>query len=141
MREIIDGSCLALGIFLTVLSPASSGSAPGLSTSLSRSSHLPLSHTPFPLWQSTPIHPPPPATLIVSASTLVLMFLLWYSKRYFARAINSSIMAGEVTCSLSRLQITAVHLVGALVYRLWEGGWWVDSATSIGLASLFAREA
>lgn len=49
-------------------------------------------------------------------------------------------MAGEATCSLSCIQITLILFVGALVFRLWHGGWWVDSATTIALGLLFARE-
>ncbi|KAH8113888.1 hypothetical protein DFH11DRAFT_281578 [Phellopilus nigrolimitatus] len=81
------------------------------------------------------------ASLIVSASALVLMVLLWLPKRFLARALDSSTMAGEATCSLSCIQITIVLFIGALVFRLWRGGWWVDSATSLVLGLLFAREA
>ena len=80
------------------------------------------------------------ASLIISASALVLMILIWAPKVYLARALNSSTMQGEATCSLSCIQITIVLFVGALVYRVWKGGWWVDSATSIVLGLLFARE-
>ncbi|EJU03403.1 hypothetical protein DACRYDRAFT_115560 [Dacryopinax primogenitus] len=80
------------------------------------------------------------ASLIISVSALVLMVLIWLPKRYLARALNSSTMAGEATCSLSCIQITVVLFVGSLIYRLWEGGWWVDSATSLVLGLLFGRE-
>ena len=69
------------------------------------------------------------------------MILIYLPKRYLARALNSSTMAGEAVCSLSCIQITLVLFVGSLVFRLWQGGWWVDSATSIVLGLLFAREA
>ncbi|KZT54158.1 hypothetical protein CALCODRAFT_416170, partial [Calocera cornea HHB12733] len=49
-------------------------------------------------------------------------------------------MAGEATCSLSCIQITLVLFAGSLIYRLWEGGWWVDSATSLILGLLFGWE-
>ncbi|KAI5117160.1 hypothetical protein M0805_001018 [Coniferiporia weirii] len=81
------------------------------------------------------------ASLIISASALVLMILLWLPKRWLAHALDSSTMAGEATCSLSCIQITIVLFTGSLVFRLWRGGWWVDSATTIVLGLLFAREA
>ena len=80
------------------------------------------------------------ASLIVSASALVLMIGIWLPKRYLARALNSSAMAGEATCSLSCIQITVVLFVGSLIFRLWTKGWWVDSATSLILGALFGWE-
>ncbi|KAL0067379.1 hypothetical protein AAF712_005608 [Marasmius tenuissimus] len=80
------------------------------------------------------------ASLIVSASALVLMILVWLPKGYLARKLNSSAMQGETQCSLSCIQMTIVLFVGALVYKLWKGGWWVDSATSLILGLLFGWE-
>jgi len=80
------------------------------------------------------------SSLIISASALVLMVIIWLPKRYLARELNSSAMKGEATCSLSCIQITIVLFVGSLIYRLWEGGWWVDSATSLILGILFGWE-
>ncbi|KAG7098277.1 hypothetical protein E1B28_000239 [Marasmius oreades] len=80
------------------------------------------------------------ASLIVSASALVFMVLLWLPKGYLARKLNSSAMQGETQCSLSCIQMTVVLFAGALIYRLWKGGWWVDSATSIILGLLFGWE-
>ena len=79
-------------------------------------------------------------SLIISASALVIMILIWLPKRYLAKALDSSIMRGEATCSLSCIQITCVLFVGSLLFRVWRGGWWVDSATSIVLSILFAWE-
>lgn len=80
------------------------------------------------------------ASLIISASALVIMIFIWLPKRYLARTLNSSTMAGEAACSLSCIQITIVLFIGSLVFRLWKGGWWIDSATSLILGLLFARE-
>lgn len=80
------------------------------------------------------------ASLIISASALFLMILLWLPKGYLARKLDSSAMQGEAQCSLSCIQITVVLFIGALVYRLWKGGWWVDSATSLILGFLFGWE-
>ena len=89
------------------------------------------------------LHQEPDASnvsIIVSASALVLMVAIWLPKRYLARALNSSAMAGEATCSLSCIQITIVLFVGSLIFRLWANGWWVDSATSLILGALFGWE-
>ncbi|KAH7926546.1 hypothetical protein BV22DRAFT_988068, partial [Leucogyrophana mollusca] len=86
-------------------------------------------------------HPSPSdASLIIASSTMFITFLLWIPKRYLARALNSSTMAGEALCSLSCIQFSAVLLVGSLIYRAWRGGWWVDSATAILIAFLFGWE-
>ncbi|KDQ61264.1 hypothetical protein JAAARDRAFT_32261 [Jaapia argillacea MUCL 33604] len=80
------------------------------------------------------------ASLIISLASLFLMILIYLPKRYLARALNSSTMQGEATCSLSCIQITLVLFVGSLVYRVWKGGWWVDGVTSIALGILFGWE-
>jgi len=80
------------------------------------------------------------ASLIISASALVIMILIWLPKRYLAKALNSSVMYGEAQCSLSCIQITVVLFIGSIIYRFWLNGWWVDSATSIILGGLFGWE-
>ncbi|KAH7920249.1 hypothetical protein BV22DRAFT_1098443 [Leucogyrophana mollusca] len=86
-------------------------------------------------------HPSPSnASLIIASATLFIMFLFWLPKRYLARALDSSTMAGEALCTLSCMQFSAVLLVGSLVYRVWRGGWWVDAATAIVIALLFGWE-
>lgn len=80
------------------------------------------------------------ASLIISASALVIMVLIWLPKRYLATALNSSTMRGEATCSLSCVQLTCVLFGGSLLFRVWRGGWWVDGATAIVLSVLFAWE-
>ncbi|EGO25538.1 hypothetical protein SERLADRAFT_387650 [Serpula lacrymans var. lacrymans S7.9] len=49
-------------------------------------------------------------------------------------------MQGEALCALSCIQFSAVLCIGSLIYRLWRGGWWVDSATAILIALLFGWE-
>jgi hypothetical protein len=80
------------------------------------------------------------ASLIISASALVLMVAIWLPKRYLSRSLNSSAMQGEATCSLSCIQITIVLFAGSLIFRVWHGGWWVDSATTLLLGALFGWE-
>lgn len=80
------------------------------------------------------------ASLIRSASALVIMVMICLPKRYLAQALDSSAMKGEAICSLSCIQITIVLFIGSLIFRLWKGGWWVDAATSIILGFLFGWE-
>ncbi|KAI6040253.1 hypothetical protein EDC04DRAFT_1526804 [Pisolithus marmoratus] len=80
------------------------------------------------------------AALIIAGSTMFIMFFLWIPKRYLARTLNSSTMQGEALCGLSCIQFSAVLLIGSLIYRVWENGWWVDSATAIVIAMLFGWE-
>lgn len=80
------------------------------------------------------------SSLIVSVSALVLMIFIWLPKRYLARALDSSAMKGEATCSLSCIQITVVLFIGSLIHRVWKNGWWADSATSLVLGVLFGWE-
>jgi divalent metal cation (Fe/Co/Zn/Cd) transporter len=79
-------------------------------------------------------------SLIISASALVLMILIWLPKPWLAKSLNSSAMHGEAKCSLACIYITAVLLAGTLVYKFWENGWWVDSAVAIVLGAFFAKE-
>jgi hypothetical protein len=80
------------------------------------------------------------ASLIISATSVVLMIFIWLPKRYLAKALDSSVMNGEAICSLSCIQLTIVLLVGSLVYKVWKGGWWVDGATALILGLLFGWE-
>ncbi|KDR84364.1 hypothetical protein GALMADRAFT_220133 [Galerina marginata CBS 339.88] len=80
------------------------------------------------------------ASLIISASAIVIMVLIWLPKRYLATALDSSTMRGEAICSLSCIQLTCVLFAGSLIFRLWRGGWWVDGATSMCLSILFGWE-
>lgn len=68
------------------------------------------------------------------------MIFIWLPKRYLAKALQSSALQGEATCSLSCIQITIVLFIGSLIYRVWPNGWWLDGATSILLGHLFAWE-
>lgn len=80
------------------------------------------------------------ASLIISACATFIMFLFWVPKRYLAKTLNSSTMNGETLCTLSCIQFSGALLIGSLIYRTWRSGWWVDSATAIVIALLFAWE-
>jgi divalent metal cation (Fe/Co/Zn/Cd) transporter len=80
-------------------------------------------------------------SLIISASALGIMILIWAPKPWLAKALNSSAMHGEAKCSLACIYMTGVLLGGTLIYKFWKGGWWVDSATALLLGLFFARDA
>lgn len=80
------------------------------------------------------------ASLIVSAGSLLCMIFIWLPKPWIAAELNSSVMRGEAACSLACIYLTIVLFIGSLVYKLWEEGWWVDSAVAILLGFFFLRE-
>ncbi|KAI9569093.1 hypothetical protein HD554DRAFT_2095238 [Boletus coccyginus] len=80
-----------------------------------------------------------PSILIASTST-GFTFILYLVKRYLARALDSSALNGEALCALCCTELSAVLLIGSLIYRFWDGGWWVDSATAIVIALMFGWE-
>lgn len=79
-------------------------------------------------------------SLIISASALGLMILIWLPKPWLAKSLNSSAMHGEAKCSLACIYITTILLIGTIIYRFWEGGWWVDSSIAIILGLFFAKD-
>ncbi len=78
--------------------------------------------------------------LIVSACSLVCMIFVWLPKPWIAAELNSSVMRGEAACSLACIYLTIVLFIGSLVYKLWRGGWWVDSVVAILLGFFFLYE-
>ena len=78
--------------------------------------------------------------LLIAATATGIMLVLYLAKRYLARALNSSTLHGEALCALSCMQLSVVLLAGALIFRVWEGGWWVDAATAILIGLLFGWE-
>ena len=80
------------------------------------------------------------ASLIVSAASLVFMIFIWLPKPWIAIELNSSVMRGEAACSLACIYLTIVLFVGSLVYKLWHGGWWIDSAVAMLLGCFFLHE-
>lgn len=76
-------------------------------------------------------------SLIVAGCSLFCMILIWLPKPWIAQELDSSVMRGEAACSLACIYLTVVLLIGSLIYRLWEDGWWVDSAIAIILGFFF----
>ncbi|CAG8786807.1 14635_t:CDS:2 [Dentiscutata erythropus] len=80
------------------------------------------------------------AGLIISSISIFFMALLWLSKLLVAKLLNSSTMMSDAKCTLSCIQVTLVILFGSLIYSVWSGGWWVDSASALILGIFFAKE-
>ena len=79
-------------------------------------------------------------SLIISATALGLMILIWLPKPWIAEELNSSVMRGEAKCSLACIYLTFVLFVGSLIFKFWNGGWWIDSAVAIILGLFFAHQ-
>lgn len=79
-------------------------------------------------------------SLAVSAGSLLCMIFVWLPKPWIAIELNSSVMRGEAACSLACIYLTIVLFIGSLIYKLWEGGWWIDSVIAILLGLFFLRE-
>lgn len=79
-------------------------------------------------------------SLIISASALALMIVIWLPKVYLYKRLNSSTMKAEADCSLACIALTLVLLGGSVIYRFWKGGWWVDSAVALVFGLYFAKE-
>jgi hypothetical protein len=79
-------------------------------------------------------------SLIVSATALLFMLLVWLPKPWIAAELNSSVMRGEAACSLACIYLTIVLFVGTLIFKLWPGGWWLDSGIAILLGFFFLHQ-
>jgi Cation efflux family len=78
--------------------------------------------------------------LIISASALGLMIVIWLPKVYLSKRLNSSAMKAEADCSLACIMLTLVLLGGSIIYRFWTGGWWVDGAVALLFGLYFAKD-
>ncbi|KAG8218200.1 hypothetical protein J3R82DRAFT_3760 [Butyriboletus roseoflavus] len=78
--------------------------------------------------------------ILISASATAVTLVLYLAKRYLARALDSSTLNGEAVCAFCCMQLSVVLLIGSLIYRVWKGGWWVDSATAIMIGMMFGWE-
>ena len=79
-------------------------------------------------------------SLLISASALAFMILIWLPKPWIAEELNSSVMRSEAKCSLACIYLTTVLFFGSLIYRFWQGGWWIDSVLAILLSFFFFHE-
>ncbi|KAG9309868.1 hypothetical protein JVU11DRAFT_1171 [Chiua virens] len=79
-------------------------------------------------------------SIIIAATSTGFTFFLYLMKRYLARALDSSALHGEALCALCCMELSIVLLIGSLIFRVWKGGWWVDSVTAIVISLMFGWE-
>jgi divalent metal cation (Fe/Co/Zn/Cd) transporter len=78
--------------------------------------------------------------VIVSLASLGFMAFLWRAKRAAAKALDSRALEGDAACSLACIQLSAILLVGSLVFLLAPRLWWVDSTAALLLALFIGKE-
>jgi len=79
-------------------------------------------------------------SLIISASALGLMVVIWLPKVYLYQRLNSSAMKAEANCSRACIILALVLLGGSIIYRFWKRVWWVDSTVAIAFGLYFAKD-
>ncbi|KAG9312381.1 hypothetical protein JVU11DRAFT_6758 [Chiua virens] len=79
-------------------------------------------------------------SIIIAASAIGITGLLYFVKRYLARALDSSALNGQALCTLCCMQLSVVLLIGSLIFRVWKGGWWADATTAIVIGLMFGWE-
>jgi len=78
--------------------------------------------------------------LAVATLSVAVMAFLWRGKSRAARALDSRALAGDATCSLVCMQLSAVLFLGSLGYWLRPSLWWADAAAALLLAVFIGRE-
>ena len=68
------------------------------------------------------------------------MIAIRLPKVYLYKQLDSSAMKAEADCSLSCIALTFVLLGGSIIYRVWKGGWQVDSAVVLVFGLYFAKQ-
>lgn len=91
-------------------------------------------------WMS---HAQPNTTLpgfIIAAVSLSFMFYLWRAKVNVARELDSATMMKDARCSLACIELSAVLLLGSLLFLLSPSLWWADSLSAIVIGGLILQE-
>eukprot|EP01083_Nonionella_stella_P066829 176317_1 len=86
---------------------------------------------------------PPSSTkfgIIVGGVCVVAMFVMYYYKTKAAVILNSSTLASDAACSFGCIKLSAVLLIGSILYEIWATLWWVDAATAIIIGCLVGYE-
>eukprot|EP01083_Nonionella_stella_P112389 330519_1 len=68
------------------------------------------------------------------------MAFLWLAKLRAAVVLDSSTLFSDAQCSLGCIQLSVILFVGSLLFMLYDRLWWVDSATTLIIATLIFRE-
>ena len=78
--------------------------------------------------------------IIVSGAALVVMTILWVYKTKASVILNSSSLRADAACSFGCIKLSAVLLIGSVVYYYDNRLWFVDSATAIIIGLLVGYE-
>ncbi len=78
--------------------------------------------------------------VIVSLASLGFMIYLWRAKLAAAKALDSRAVASDASCSLACIQLSAILLVGSLVFFVAPRLWWMDGVAALVLALFIAKE-
>lgn len=78
--------------------------------------------------------------LIISTLSLSFMFYLYNAKKKVAIKLDSLTVMKDADCSLACIKLSAVLLIGSLIFLVWPTLWWVDSLAGIILGLLIGKE-
>ena len=78
--------------------------------------------------------------LTVATLSMGAMVFLWRGKKRAAQALDSQALAGDATCSLVCMQLSAVLFLGSLACWAWPSLGWADAAAAALLALFIGRE-
>lgn len=78
--------------------------------------------------------------MIISSLSLSFMYFLWSSKRRLGKALNSSTVMKDASCSLACIKLSFVLFLGSLLFLILPQAWWIDALAAIVLAFFMAKE-
>lgn len=79
-------------------------------------------------------------SLIVAAVSLSFMMFLWRAKLATAVALDSRTLKMDAACSRACIQLSAVLLMGSIVFLVAPTLWWADAVAALALAGFIGRE-
>ena len=79
-------------------------------------------------------------SLAVGAVSTVVMLAAWLAKTRLAKRLGSEVLASDATCSLACARMSAVVLIGGIVFKTAPVAWWVDAALTLVLCLFFLKE-
>lgn len=86
---------------------------------------------------------PPETTIpgiVISLISLSFMYFLWRAKLRVAFSLNSATVAKDAACSLACIKLSAILLIGSLIYFVIPAIWWVDSVAALIISGYIAKE-
>lgn len=78
--------------------------------------------------------------LVISLLSLSFMVFLWRAKLRVAEGLDSSTVLKDAECSLACIKLSAVLLIGSLLFVIAPALWWADAAAAGFLSALILHE-